>query len=234
MVEIALIMYKDTKISLVIPCYNEEAGIGEILRRIPILFDEAIVVDNACTDRTSEKARRLGAKVVFERQKGYGQAYATGFRAASGDIIVAMDGDNSYSIEETPKLIDYLVNNKLDFISGCRFPLQQKQAMSLLNRLGNYILTVFFNILTFRKIKDSQSGMLVFKREILKEMRLKSRGMAFSEEIKMEAILNKNIKFAEMPIGYSERIGEVKLKKWKDGLINILFLFKKRIEILLR
>lgn len=227
-------MYKNTKISLVIPCYNEEAGIAEILKRAPSLFNEVIVVDNASTDRTSGVARSLGAKVVFEREKGYGQAYATGFKAASGDIIVAMDGDNSYPIEETPKLINYLVNNKLDFISGCRFPLQRKQAMHLLNRLGNYILTVFFDILTFKKIKDSQSGMWVFKREILKEMRLKSRGMAFSEEIKMEAILNKNIKFAEVPIDYSERIGWVKLKKWKDGLINILFLFKKRIEIFLR
>jgi len=227
-------MYKNTKISLVIPCYNEEVGIAEILKRTPSLVDEIIVVDNVSTDRTSEVAKSLGAKVVFEKQKGYGQAYTAGFKAASGDIIIAMDGDNSYPIEEAPKLIDYLVNNKLDFVSGCRFPLQQKQAMSLLNRLGNYILTVFFDILTLRKIRDSQSGMWVFKREILKEMRLKSRGMAFSEEIKMEAILNKNIKFAEMPIGYSERIGEVKLKKWKDGLINILFLFKKRIEIFLR
>lgn len=227
-------MYKNNKISLVIPCYNEEAGIAEIFKRIPSLIDEVIVVDNASTDRTSEVAKNLGAKVVFERQKGYGQAYATGFKAASGDIIIAMDGDNSYSIEETPKLINYLINNKLDFISGCRFPLQQKQAMNLLNKLGNYILTVFFDILTFGKIKDSQSGMWVFKREILKEMRLKSRGMAFSEEIKMEAILNKNIKFTEVSIGYSERMGLVKLKKWKDGLINILFLFKKRMEIFLR
>jgi len=227
-------MYKNTKISLVIPCYNEEAGIDKILKRTPSLFDEVIVVDNASTDRTSEVARRLGAKVVFERQKGYGQAYVAGFKVASADIIVTMDGDNSYSIEETPKLINYLINNKLDFISGCRFPLQQKQAMSLLNRLGNYILTVFFDILTFRKIRDSQSGMWVLKREILKEMRLKSRGMAFSEEIKMEVILNRHIKFAEIPINYSERLGRVKLKKWKDGLINILFLFKKRIEIFLR
>ena len=72
-------MYKNTKISLVIPCYNEEAGIAEILKRISSLFDEVIIVDNASTDRTSDVARSLGAKVVFEREKGYGQAYATGF-----------------------------------------------------------------------------------------------------------------------------------------------------------
>jgi hypothetical protein len=227
-------MYKNTKISLVIPCYNEEAGIAEILKRISSLFDEVIIVDNASTDGTSEKARRLGAKVVFEKQKGYGQAYAAGFRAASGDIIVAMDGDNSYPIEEAGRLINFLLANDFDFVSGCRFPLQQKNAMATLNKVGNYILTLVFCLITFKKIKDSQSGMWVFKREILKEMKLKSRGMAFSEEIKMEAILNKNIKFAEVPIDYSERIGWVKLKKWKDGLINILFLFKKRIEIFLR
>lgn len=227
-------MYKNIKISLVIPCYNEEASIGEILKRTPSLFDEIVVVDNASTDKTSEVAKRLGAKVVFERQKGYGQAYTAGFGAASGNIIVTMDGDNSYPIEETGRLINFLLANNFDFVSGRRFPLQEKNAMRTLNKIGNYILTLVFQLVTFRKIRDSQSGMWVFKREILKDMKLKSRGMAFSEEIKMEAILNKNIKFTEVSITYSERMGLVKLKKWKDGLINILFLFKKRIEILLR
>lgn len=227
-------MYKNTKISLVIPCYNEEAGLSEILKRTPSFFDEIIVVDNASTDRTAEVAKNLGAKVVFEKQRGYGQAYMAGFRAASGDIIVAMDGDNSYPIKEAEKLIDFLLANNFDFVSGCRFPLQQKKAMATLNKIGNYILTLVFRLVTLKRIKDSQSGMWVFRRRILKEMKLKSRGMAFSEEIKMEAILNKNIKFSEVPIGYSERIGKVKLKKWKDGLINILFLFRKRIEIFLR
>lgn len=227
-------MHESHKISLVIPCYNEETGLGEILRSVPSLFDEVIVVDNASTDRTSEVARSFGARVVLESRKGYGQAYAAGFNAASGDIIVTMDGDNSYPARETLKLVYHLTGAGLDFISGCRFPLKQARAMSLLNRLGNSLLTALFNILTLGKIKDSQSGMWAFKRAALKEMRLKSRGMAFSQEIKMEAVLNKNIVFAEVPIDYSVRLGVVKLRRWEDGTVNLLSLITKRIELLSR
>ena len=227
-------MYRNKKVSLVIPCFNEEDGIKKILKHRPLFVDEVIVINNDSTDKTSEIAKKLGARVVFEEQKGYGQAYSIGFKVAQGDIIVTMDGDNSYLVEDISKLIDVLLKKEMDFISGCRFPLKHEYSMEFLNKLGNFILTLFFLILTFKKIKDSQSGMWAFKRKVLSEMELKSKGMAFSEEIKIEAILNKNIKFQEVPIGYVERIGEVKLNKWKDGLINFFFLFKKRLELFLR
>lgn len=227
-------MYRNNKISLIIPCFNEEEGIKTILRRRPLFIDQVIVVDNNSTDKTSEVAEKLGAQVILEKRRGYGQAYLTGFRAAQGDILVTMDGDNSYPVEEISNLIDVLLNEEADFISGRRFPLQQKQSMGFLNRLGNFILTLFFLVLTFKKIRDSLSGMWVFKKRVLSKIRLKSKGMPLSPEIKMEAILNKNIKFKEVPIGYLERIGQVKLNRWKDGLMILLFLFKKRIELILR
>jgi hypothetical protein len=89
-------------------------------------------------------------------------------------------------------------------------------------------------LITGKKIKDSQSGMWVFSRKALSLFKLKSKGMALSEEIKMEALLCDGLKFAEVPIVYADRVGEVKLRKWRDGLGNILFLFKKRWEIFLR
>ena len=88
--------------------------------------------------------------------------------------------------------------------------------------------------MTFKNISDSQSGMWIFYRSILNQMNLKSDGMPLSEEIKMEAILNKKIKFAEIHISYKNRLGVVKLRKWKDGFDNLIFLFKKRLEIILR
>lgn len=227
-------MYRNNKISLIIPCFNEEKGIKKILEQRSLFIDQVIVIDNNSTDRTSEVSKKLGAQVIFEKRRGYGQAYLSGFKAAQGDIIVTMDGDNSYPVKEIYKLIDSLLNKEADFISGCRFPLQQKQSMGFLNRLGNFILTLFFLVLTFKKIRDSLSGMWVFKKRVLSEIRLKSKGMPLSPEIKMEAILNKNIKFKEVPISYSERIGQVKLNRWKDGLIILLFLFKKRMELILR
>jgi len=227
-------MYKKNKISLIMPCYNEEVGLVEILKKVPYFFDEVIVVDNGSEDGTSKIAEAFGAKVIFEAKKGYGQAYKSGFSASSGDIIVAMDGDNSYPIEEAEKLISFLIVNNLDFVSGCRFPLKEKEAMNFLNRIGNWLLTLFFFLATFKKIKDSQSGMWVFKRSILEKMQLQNTGMGFSEEIKMEALLNPEIKFAEEYIFYKNRLGEVKLKKWKDGFSNLIFLFLKRLEILFR
>lgn len=227
-------MYRNNKISLIIPCFNEEKGIEKILRDRPLFIDEVIVIDNNSTDQTSKVAKELGAQVVFEKRQGYGQSYLSGFKAAQGNVLVTMDGDNSYPVGEIPKLIDALLDRERDFISGCRFPLEQKEAMKFLNYLANFILTLIFSILTFEKVKDSLSGMWVFRRKILSGIKLKSKGMFLSPEIKMEAVLNKNIRFEEILISYSDRIGQVKLNRWKDGLLILLFLFKKRIELILR
>ena len=85
--------------------------------------------------------------------------------------------------------------------------------------------------LFFCYIIDSQSGMWVFKRDVLKKMKLTSNGMALSEEIKIEAFLNRNILALEIPIYYGERIGRSKLNLWRDGFTNLIFLFKKRIGL---
>ncbi len=227
-------MYKNKRISLIIPCYNEEEGIRKILERKPFFVDEVVVVDNHSTDKSAKVAKSLGAKVVFEAELGYGAAYQAGFLEANGDIIVTMDGDNSYPIEEAEKLLNVFFEQNLDFVSGARFPLKRSDSMKPINKFGNVILTVLFFLVTAKRLKDSQSGMWVFKRELLSLFKIKSKGMALSEEIKMEALLNSGLKFAEVPIDYADRVGEVKLKKWCDGLGNLFFLFKKRLEIFFR
>src|SRR3954453_13166720 len=100
--------------------------------------------------------------------------------------------------------------------------------MSFKHKIGNLILSIAMSLLFFRWIRDSQSGMWVFRRSIVKDMKLESDGMAFSEEIKIEAILNPNVRFGEISILYSSRIGETKLNAWRDGFRNIAFLLKKR------
>jgi hypothetical protein len=86
------------------------------------------------------------------------------------------------------------------------------------------------SVLFFRWVRDSQSGMWVFRRAILKDMILVADGMAFSEEIKIEAIRNHRIRFGEISIQYSSRLGEIKLNPWRDGIQNLLFLVRKRFE----
>ena len=116
-------MHRNLKISVVIPCYNEEHGISEVIGRMPSLVDEVVVVDNNCTDRTAEVARSLGAQVVEQKVAGYGAAYKKGLAAAAGDLIVTFDGDGTYPPEEIPRLVNALLYRGWDFLSGCRFPL---------------------------------------------------------------------------------------------------------------
>ncbi|NOT33964.1 MAG: glycosyltransferase family 2 protein [Candidatus Eisenbacteria bacterium] len=214
-------------ISVVIPCYNEEDGVRMVIERMPSAIDEIVVVDNNCTDRTAEVARSLGARVVAEKVPGYGAAYKCGLRAATKDVVVTLDGDGTYPPEEITRLVDELLDRNLEFLSASRFPLVDGDAMPFSNRMGNWVLTVAAAVLFFKPIRDSQSGMWVFRRAVLERMRLTSDGMPFSEEIKLEALL-RGVRFAEGHIPYGARVGEVKLQKWKDGWENLAFLVRKR------
>lgn len=221
-------MYKNLKITVVIPCLNEEDGIQKVLANVPSFVDEVVVVDNSSTDRTVEVARSMGANVITEELRGYGRAYKTGLFHAAGDVIVTLDGDHSYPVNAISYLIEALLREKVGFISASRFPILNPEAMSFKHHVGNLILSLVFSTLFWRWVRDSQSGMWVFRKSGLDLMRLESNGMPFSEEIKIEAITNKQIGFKEIHIEYSTRVGEKKLQPWKDGFQNLLFLFKKR------
>ena len=221
-------MHRDLRISLVIPCYNEEKGIQHVLSRVPREVDEVVVVDNASTDRTAEVAAALGARVVRENRRGYGAAYKAGLPAATGDIVTTLDGDGSYPPEEIPRLVDLLLERGWDFLSACRFPLADPRAMPWSNRLGNQVLTWATALLFRTPIRDSQSGMWIFRRTLLATLRLTSDGMAFSEEIKLETLL-RGFRLGEEHVRYGFREGDVKLRKWRDGWGNLAFLVRKRM-----
>lgn len=224
-------MHRGLKVSVVIPCYNEEDGIRSVIESMPPYVDEVVVVDNNSTDRTGEIARALGAVVVFQARKGYGAAYQAGLPAATGDVIATLDGDGTYPADEIGSLVEQLEDRKLDFISGSRFPLRNPAAMNFTNKVGNWVLTIATMLLWFRPLRDSQSGMWVFRRAVLPRLRLTSDGMPLSEEIKIEAIEKLGRGFAEIGIDYRPRIGEVKLQKWRDGWRNLSFLFAKRFGL---
>jgi len=220
---------KNPLISIVIPTLNEAKGIQETISRIPIKelksmgYDvEIIVVDGGSKDGTDEIAKKLGAFVVYEPRRGYGRAYKTGFSVAKGDIIVTLDGDASYPPEIIPKLLKLMNKLNADFINTIRIP--QKGAMSFINKVGNYILTLTARLLFRVPIRDSQSGMWVIKREILDDILPRANGMEFSEEIKIKAFLCGK-KVYEYPILYYKRKGKPKLRRLHDGFRNLLYLF---------
>jgi hypothetical protein len=223
-------MYKGQRITVIIPCLNEEQGIEKVLRRMPEFVDQVIVVDNGSTDRTSDVARSLGAQVIREDVRGYGRAYKTGFAQATGDVIVTLDGDHSYPPDAISYLLEAFLHLEVDFLSASRFPVRDRHAMSFKHKFGNLVLSLAMSLVFFRWVRDSQSGMWVFRRSILAEMDLVSNGMAFSEEIKIEALRNRRVRFDEISIQYSSRLGEIKLNPWRDGFNNLFFILRKRFS----
>jgi dolichol-phosphate hexosyltransferase len=223
-------VYKGNRITVIIPCLNEEQGIERVLRAMPEFVDEVIVVDNASTDRTSEVASSLGAVVIREEVRGYGRSYKRGFACAKGDVVVTLDGDHSYPVDAISYLLEAFLHLEVDFLNASRFPVRDRRAMSFKHKFGNLVLSVAMSLLYFRWVRDSQSGMWVLRRSILEDMKLVSDGMAFSEEIKIEAIRNPRIRFGEISIQYSSRLGEAKLNPWRDGFQNLWFLVRKRFR----
>jgi glycosyltransferase involved in cell wall biosynthesis len=224
-------MYRGKSVSVVIPCHNEEEGIRSVLEQMPSIVDEVVVVDNCSTDRTAEVARALGARVIYEGRKGYGRAYKTGFAKARGDIIVTMDGDGTYPPDSLPLLLYVLVEENVDFITARRWQTRSGQGKSPIRLLGNAILSGTMMALFFKFIIDSQSGMWVFKREVLRRIDPRSDSMALSEEIKILAFTHPDLRCMEMPIYYGERIGVSKLNLWRDGFGNLFFLAKMRLSL---
>jgi glycosyltransferase involved in cell wall biosynthesis len=221
-------MFKGRRISIIIPCLNEAEAIGQVLEAVPSYVDEVIVVDNDSSDETAEVAKSYGALVVREDLRGYGRAYKKGFSLVTGDIVLTMDGDHSYPVDALSYLLEAYDHLGVNFLSASRFPSVNGEAMDFKHYIGNQALSLVMSVLFLHRVHDSQSGMWVFARKALEKMKLESDGMAFSEEIKAEAILHDEIGFREIPILYSSRIGQKKLQPWRDGWANLVFLFKKR------
>ena len=194
---------------------------------------EIIVVDGDSKDKTKEIAREKGAKVIVEKRKGYGRAYKTGLPIVTGDIIVTGDADATYPFDRIHEYIQRLVNKNLDFITTNRLVGLRDGAMTVKNRFGNMVLNIVLIVLFWIDIRDSQSGMWIFKRDVLAKIQPLEDfddGMAFSEELKIEMFTSKNVKAREIPSTLYTREGRAKLETLRDGWKNLKFAFKKRIK----
>jgi hypothetical protein len=190
-----------------------------------------LVIDGDSKDKTQEIAKKRGAKIIIEKRKGYGRAYKTGMPKANGDIIVTGDADATYPFDRIHEYIQLLSDKNLDFITTDRFAELKHGSMSIKHYFGNLILATALRVLYLINLRDSQSGMWIFKKEALNKIQPLEDfddGMPFSEELKIEMFSNKNIKAKEIPSALYAREGEVKLQSFTDGWKNFKFLFKKR------
>jgi len=158
---------------------------------------------------------------------GYGRAYKTGFHEARGTYIAALDADLTYPADRLSDFLAALETDRADFVSGDRMSHLGGEAMSGMHRIGNAILNAAFRLLYRARIRDSQSGMWAFRRSILPRLYLVHDGMAFSEELKIEAIRN-GFRFFEIPVDYRVRVGDKKIRSTSDAVKNLIWLARKR------
>jgi glycosyltransferase involved in cell wall biosynthesis len=223
-------------VSIIIPTINEEEGIALTLSELPLkdlnkygCKSEIIIVDGGSTDKTKKKAEHLGAKVISESRKGYGRAYKTGFLASRGKFLFTLDGDHTYPSAIIPTLLNMMITQGLDFITTNRLKMLDDGSMDSIHKLGNWVLKTAVNILFSVKLNDSQSGMWVIKRDVVKHIFPISDGMPFSQEIKIRAF--RCCKCREISIPYRKRIGNRKLRTLSHGIQNLLQLFLLRISL---
>lgn len=227
-------MIQDKRISLVIPCRNEARNLHRLLHRVPRWIDEIVVVSNRSTDQTKEVAARYGAVVIEEdrvdnRGIGYGFSLQTGIQTAMGDFIVTMDGDGTYPVEQIVDVVTYAINNRMDFISCNRFPLQNHQAISWIRRLGIWALNTEVTFLYGYPMKDILSGMWVIRRAKRKWLDVFEGGWNLSPEIKLAALESPRITFGEYHITHARREHEgSKQQIWQTGLDHLWFIFKRK------
>ena len=218
------------KISVVLPCQNEEQTIGQCIMEIKKTLkgmDYEIIVSDSSTDKSPEIARRLGA-IVVRHERGYGNAYKEGLKHANGHYIIMGDSDGTYDFSEIPLFLEELQKG-YDFVIGNRFTGQmQKGSMPMLHKyIGNPFLTWLLNVTHGGSLGDVHCGFRAIKRDALQKLDLQSDGMEFASEMIIKA-LRQGMKIIEIPVSYRRRVGRSKMRSLRDGWRHVRFITYSR------
>ncbi len=209
------------RVSVVIPCLNEAEQIEECVSHaqrvlaLAGLASEVIVVDNGSDDGSAALARAAGATVIEEPRRGYGQAYLTGFEAASGEYVVMIDADLTYDFEEIPRFVAEL-DRGAELVMGNRMKDIDPGAMPILSRIGNPVLTGFLKLVHGSRVRDAHCGLRAIRRDALAVLELRSTGMEFASEMVIRAA-KVDLDVRELPIRLHPRGGVSKLSPFRDG-----------------
>ena len=216
---------KKVSVSVVIPVFNEEVTVGNVVTRTKNTLErmgvsyEILVVDDGSLDRSADIAQKLEAQVLRKAHQGKGFALRYGFMRAKGEVVVTLDADGSHKPEEIPMVLRYLVEGRADFVIGSRFSISEdnKTKIPKINRAGNRLFNDLIWYLTGALTSDSQSGFRAIRSSLIKRMKLSCRGYEVESEMLVKA-LKMGAKVAETPISFDQRtVGRSKLDPIKDG-----------------
>jgi glycosyltransferase involved in cell wall biosynthesis len=220
------------KVSFLIPAYNEESTIGEVLERIAALGldSEVIVVDDGSSDRTAEIAVSHGATVIRQANAGKGAAIRTAVGAFDGDIAVIQDADMEYDPAEVPELIEPIMRGVADVVYGSRLRGGKAQRAYLFWHLvGNRFLSLLTGILYNTTLSDMETGYKAFRADVIRSLDLRENRFGIEPEITAK-ICKRKLRIYELPISYYGRTTEEGKKiTWRDGFRAVWVLLRVRV-----
>lgn len=212
-------------IKVIIPAFNEESSIGLVIKDIPDIVDEIIVVSNNSTDNTETNAKTAGATVLLETRKGYGYACLKGMHYVANsclskkpDIIVFLDGDYSDYPEELNNIVRPIIEEDIDFVIGARIKsLREKGAMTIPQIFGNWLATSLMRLFYGARFTDL-GPFRAIKYEKLLDLNMEDKTYGWTVEMQLKA-LRKKLSYTEIPVNYRNRIGVSKVSGTVKGAI---------------
>ncbi len=224
-------------LSIIIPVYNEEATVGEVLQRVfAVKLDgwkkQIIVVDDGSTDKTRQilSSWQKKATVIFQlKNQGKGTAVREGMKHATGEVILLQDADLEYSPTDYPKLLEQFADPRVTVVYGSRF-LGPHLSTMYLYALGNKFVTWVTNILYNTNITDMETGYKVFRRTVLDKVSIRARRFDFEPEFTAK-VLKAGHQIYEVPISYfGRKFSEGKKLTWRDGVVALGTLLYQRFS----
>jgi glycosyltransferase involved in cell wall biosynthesis len=221
------------RVSFLVPVFNEEATIGEVLDRIAALDLDAqtIVVDDGSTDRSAELAQRDGVTVIRQEHRGKGAAIRAAIPLVDGDIVVIQDADMEYDPAEVPVLIEPIQRGVADVVFGSRLVGGRPQRAYLFwHKVGNKFLSFLTGVLYNTTLSDMETGYKAFRADVLRSLDLREDGFGIEPEITGE-VCRRHLRVYELPISYFGRtVAEGKKITWRDGFKAIGVLVTVRLR----